>query len=260
MIILISASLPSNTYNKASWRENGTFKGTESLFSITLIFRWDCWFLLKLNRSLCFYLKSETRFQEQKQLDLIVPERTNHPISVLCPTRWFQILLNCEKQQFVFCTSNLLEQMYDFWKRTMFRQKRILNLQDLPQNRSLETVPVCIVLQYYPTQQYCLYSQVRWIFEINWFRRLSQVLTHFVMDRASLFTDHRISDCPILAKLRNFRIWEHTFDNSPPNFVSSSLKWWSTMHGVHTLKSCWVVLFVNSQYRSINFFSWPVMS
>ena len=35
-------------------------------------------------------------------------------------------------------------------KRTMFLQKWILNPQDLLQNRSLETVPVCIVLQYYP--------------------------------------------------------------------------------------------------------------
>ena len=35
-------------------------------------------------------------------------------------------------------------------KRTMFLLKWILNLQDLPQNRSLETVPACIVLQYYP--------------------------------------------------------------------------------------------------------------
>ena len=35
-------------------------------------------------------------------------------------------------------------------KCTMFVQKWILNPQELPQNRSLETVPVCIVLQYYP--------------------------------------------------------------------------------------------------------------
>ena len=39
-IILISASLSSNTYNKASWREDWTFEGTESIFSITLILFW----------------------------------------------------------------------------------------------------------------------------------------------------------------------------------------------------------------------------
>ena len=53
------------------------------------------------------------------------------------------------------------------------------------------------------------------------------------MERASLFTDHNISGRPILAKYKHFRtIWEHVFDNSPTDFVSSSLKWWSSMHGV----------------------------
>ena len=42
-------------------------------------------------------------------------------------------------------------------------------------------------------------------------------------------------------------IWEHTCDNSPTDFISSSLKWWSSMHGVDTLQSCWVVLLANSQ-------------
>ena len=50
-------------------------------------------------------LKHEKHFQEQKQLDPTVPEQANHPISVQCPKRWSQILLNCEKQKFVSCTS-----------------------------------------------------------------------------------------------------------------------------------------------------------
>ena len=32
----------------------------------------------------------------------------------------------------------------------MFLQKWILNLQDLPRSQNLETVPICIVWQYYP--------------------------------------------------------------------------------------------------------------
>ena len=41
---------------------------------------------------------------------------------------------------------------------------------------------------------------------------------------------------PIRAKYKHFRtIWEHTCDNSPTDFISSSLKWWSSMHGVDTL-------------------------
>ena len=42
------------------------------------------------------------------------------------------------------------EEMYDFQKHIMFLQKWILSPQDLLQNRSLGTVPVCIVWQYYP--------------------------------------------------------------------------------------------------------------
>ena len=37
MIILITASLSSKTYNKASWREDWTLEGTESIFSIGLL-------------------------------------------------------------------------------------------------------------------------------------------------------------------------------------------------------------------------------
>ena len=70
IIILITHSLSSNTYNKASWRADWTFEGTASMSFITSTFWWDL----------------------------------------------------CEKQQFVSCTSNLLEQMYDFQKCTMFLQ------------------------------------------------------------------------------------------------------------------------------------------
>ena len=64
---------------------------------------------------------------------------------------------------------------------------------------------------------------------------LARLLVHLVIDRASLFTDHRISGRPIRAKYKHFRtIWDHTCDNSPTDFISSSLKWWSSMHGVHT--------------------------
>ena len=71
--------------------------------------------------------------------------REHRPSLILRPKKRFPILLNCEKQQFVSCTSHLLEQRYDFQKRTMFLQKWISNLQDFPQSQSLETVPACIV-------------------------------------------------------------------------------------------------------------------
>ena len=81
-------------------------------------------------------------------------------------------------------------------------------------------------------------------------------LVHFVIDRASLFTDHGISGLPIRARYKHFStICEHTCDNSPTDFISSSLKWWSSMQEVDTLKSCCVVLFATSQYRSTHLFA-----
>ena len=83
------------------------------------------------------------------------------------------------------CTSNLLEQMYDFQKCIMFHLKQILSPQDLLQNRSLETVPACIVLQYYPHNNTVYIHMCDEYKKINRFRRLSQPLVHFVIDRAS---------------------------------------------------------------------------
>ena len=40
--------------------------------------------------------------------------------------------------------------------------------------------------------------------EIRRAKRLSQALVHFVIDRANLLTDHRISGLPIRAKKRRF--------------------------------------------------------
>ena len=54
-----------------------------------------------------------------KQSDPINREREPRPFSIQRPKRWFRILLNCVTLKFVFYTSNLSEQMYDFQKRTM---------------------------------------------------------------------------------------------------------------------------------------------
>ena len=90
-----------------------------------LILLWDLW---------CFWTSLTGRpvlseiwetLPKTETIRSVIPVQTNHPISILCPERWFQILLNFEKQQFVSCTSNLLEQTYDFQRCTMFRQKWI---------------------------------------------------------------------------------------------------------------------------------------
>ena len=137
--------------------------------------------------------------------------------------------------QFVSCTSFLLEQMYDFQKRHNVPPEVDFESSRSPAKSESWNNPSLHCLAVLPTWQYCLYSHAWWIYEINRFRRLSQALVHFVMARASLFIDHKISGRPILATYKHFRtIWEHTCDNSPTDFVSSS-KWWSSMHGVDTL-------------------------
>ena len=177
--------------------------------------------------------RSLSHASKGKQSDPINREQESRLISIQRPKRWFQILLKCVKLKFVSYTSNLLEQMYDFQKCTMFLQKWISNLQDLPQNRSLETVPVCIVLHH---------ITILFVFTCvmnTWYQSIQAFDTgfgRFVIDLANLFTDHRISGLPIRAKYKHFRtIWEHTCHNSPTDFISSALKWWSSMQGADTL-------------------------
>ena len=116
IIILITASLSSNTYNKASWCENWTFEGTRLTWSKTLITLRDCWrtwFVSRQTTGLPFYHGSELYFQGLKQSYPTNRERESRPISIQRPKRWFLILLNCAKLKFVSCTSNLLERTYD---------------------------------------------------------------------------------------------------------------------------------------------------
>ena len=74
-----------------------------------------------------------------------------------------------------------------------------------PKNRSLQTVPACIVLHYYPqSDTVCIHMRDECKISID-FKRLSQAVVHFLIDRACLFTDHRISSLPICAKYNHFR-------------------------------------------------------
>ena len=126
--------------------------GNKSILFKTLKIPWDRlfgpWSLSQ--RVAPVFQESESCFQGQKRSDPTNREQESRLISIQRPMRWCRILLNCMKLKIVSYTSNLLEQMYDFQKCTMFLQKWILSPQDLLQNRSLETVPACIVLQYYP--------------------------------------------------------------------------------------------------------------
>ena len=110
--------------------------------------------------------------------------------------------------------------MYDFQKCIMFIQKWISNPQGLPQIRSLKTVPICIVLDCFPHDN-DVYVHMCDECKISSDSDVCHTfLVHFVIDRASLFTDHTISGLPIRAKYRDFRtIWEHTCDTSPTDLI-----------------------------------------
>ena len=64
LIILITASLSSNTYNKASWRADWTFQGTESMSFITSIYWEICSVYFHHSQVSPFDLKYEKYFQE----------------------------------------------------------------------------------------------------------------------------------------------------------------------------------------------------
>ena len=56
----------------------------------------------------------------------------------------------CETEVLFLAHSNLSEQMYDFQKMHNVPPEVDFESSRSPANRSLETVPACIVLQYYP--------------------------------------------------------------------------------------------------------------
>ena len=135
------------------------------------------------------------------------------------------------KLRFASYTSNLLEQMYDFQKRIKFHQKWISNLQDLPQNRSLETVQACIVLQYYPHNNAVhihMCDECKISIDSGVCHRLWSIL---VTDRASLFTE-------VFQNVPSFNISEQFESILVTILLQISIlpqSWWSSMHGVDTL-------------------------
>ena len=125
--------------------------------------------------------------------------------------------------------------MYDFQKCTMFLQKWILNLQDLLRSQSLETVPVCIVWQYYTHDNivfFHVYDEFLKSNDSGVCHMLWSILW-WILQVCSLTREYQVFQ---RAKYKHFRtIWEQTFDSFPTDFNSSSLKWWSSMQGVDTL-------------------------
>ena len=182
-------------------------------------------------------LKHEKYFQKQKQLDPIVPEQATHPISVQCPERWDQILLNCEKQQFCFLhiqligTNVWLPEMHNVPPEVDFESSR-----SPAKSESWKQSQSALFRQYYPHDNIvCIHTYDEFLKSIDSSvsHRPWSILWWIV--RAYLLTiEYRVVQfVPSISILEQFE--RHTFDNSPTDFISSSLKWWSSMHGVDTL-------------------------
>ena len=86
MIILITASLSSNTYNKASLCENWTFEGTQSILFSTLVFPWDFWLLSVMRRHRLLCVEDWWLFHHQSMTDV---SKNSFPTE-FCPDHWFR--------------------------------------------------------------------------------------------------------------------------------------------------------------------------
>ena len=204
IIILITASLSSNTYNKASWRADWTFEGTASMSYIASILLWDLWCLWTSPSG--FPDRSETR----ETFPTTEPNRSHNSRagkpSSLNPVSREIISDSVELWETDGCFLHIQLLGTNVW---LPKTHNVPPEVDFESSRSPEkseswNSPNLHYLVLLPTWQYCLYSLVWWKHEINRFRRLSQALVHFAIDRASLFTDYRISGRPIRAKYEHF--------------------------------------------------------
>ena len=164
MIILITTSLSSNTYNKASWRADWTFEGTESMSFIASILLWDLW-------CLCSSLSgrpvlSETRETFPRTETIRSQNSRAGKPSNLSPMSKEMISDSAELWETAVCFLHIQtywNKTYDFQKRSMFTPKWILNPQDILQKSESWNNPNPHCLAMFPTWQYCLYSHVWWL-------------------------------------------------------------------------------------------------
>ena len=151
-----------HTHNKASWckivrlrEQDQHYPNHWSFFGVASA-RESC---EDKQRVSPFYHGSEFCFQRLKQSDPINQERECRLTSILHPKRWFLILSNCVKLKFASHTSNLFEQIKCMTSKTHNVPPDVdFNPQELPQNRSLETVLHCFAVL--TTSQYCWDSHV----------------------------------------------------------------------------------------------------
>ena len=92
-------------------------------------------------------------------------------------------------------------------------------------------------LAVFPTWQYCLYSHVWWMWEIKRDLSFWNAYIWHVIGRPDVLwsVNKHARSITKWTKTCDKRFESILFRNSPTDFISSSLKWWSSMHGIDTL-------------------------
>ena len=186
MIILITASLSSKMYNFVFLCENFAFEETKSRcdtsqeFCVSDCFFSDTFFedgFFRSGLSFCF------RFELECNTSIIKSQRSSAGIlSIRNPASREIISVLVELCDTHICflyiqlmgTNVCLPNTHNVPLDVDFESSRSPAKSESWNNPNRH----CAV---FPTWQYCFYSQVWWIYEINRFRRLSQALVHFVM-------------------------------------------------------------------------------
>ena len=190
------------TYNKASWREDWTFWGNginvfqyidlplKFMMFVNIIIR-----LLDLSETWETFPKTETirshfsRAGKPSNLNPVAKKMNSDSVE-LSETEV------CFLHTQLIGTNVWLPKMHNVPPEVDFEFSRSPSISESWKSQSA-------LFAVLPTWQYCLYSQVWWMCEINRFRRFSLALVHVVIDRA----------------IFHFRtIWEHTCDKSPTFF------------------------------------------
>ena len=142
------------------------------MFGLTIAVRFPCSSLL--GPSVLFGTEWSTSTPNSREW-----EREYRPCVNLHREKLFQFPWNCVKLKSVSCTSNSPARTCDF-RNVDFESSRSSAKSKSWNNPSLHRSAV------FPTQQYCQYSLVWWMYAIKRAKRLSKYFVHF-FDRTSKF-------------------------------------------------------------------------
>ena len=120
----------------------------------------SCWRFVRVSPFLITLIRVSKNCDDQTPMS---QEREYGLTSILRPRKWFLILLNCAKLNFVSYTSNLSEQMYDFQKTHNVPPEVDFESSRSPAKSESWNSPSLQCSALFPTWQYCLFSHVWWM-------------------------------------------------------------------------------------------------